>query len=125
MHPNRRRRRVTDAHLAEADHIAACFERFVDDRGTSFHAQVALRIRHGWSVKEVLSPPPDATIHYATLVREFVIDACIDDYQLETMLSAKKIDPAAAMNEIAQLLPRDFFGRLADPFRCDAVIACP
>ena len=53
---------------------------------------------------------------------KIVVDAHVDDAQVEAVLTAEHVDAAAATGEVQHLLPRHLARTHADPFALDAVV---
>ena len=77
---------------------------------------------HGRGMEKASGTATYATIDNSLLVRKVIVNSGIYQYELESVLAAEKVNSGTTVEEVAQLLPGDFFRRFADTFFHDAVV---
>ena len=122
-HPDARRGSVADAHLTDAQDVAAFGIAVIAEVGTDVDGAVELFGRHGWFVEEVAGATGHLAVDDAFHACEVVIYTDIDDAQLEAVLTTEHVDSAATMGEVQHLLPRHFSRTDTHAFMFDAVVA--
>ena len=94
------------------------------------YGAVELGFRHGRLVEEILGATGylavedsvRSTLHIQPSTK-LIIDAYIDDAEVEAVLTTEHIDATAASGEVEHLLPRHLAWRHADSLALDAVVA--
>ena len=123
MHPDAAGGGVGDAHLTDADDVAALVVAVVHQLCARLDGLFHLLLAHGRLVEEVLRAPRNLAVDDAFHAAEVVVYADIHDAQLEAMLTAEHVDTAAAAREVDHLLPGDVAGTDAHALTFDAVVA--
>ena len=77
---------------------------------------------HGRGMEKASGTATYATVDNSLLVRKVIVNSGIYQYELESVLAAEKVNSGTTVEEVAQLLPGDFFRRFADTFFHDAVV---
>ena len=123
VHPDTRWRCVGNAHLSDGDDVAALSPTIVCQRGTYSKGPIQFLCSHGRFVTEITCTPANLAADDALDAAEVVVNADIDDTELETVLSAEHVDAASTVGKVDHLLPCYAAWRNADSFLLNAVIA--
>ncbi|AKU10421.1 hypothetical protein AzCIB_0516 [Azoarcus sp. CIB] len=123
MRQQRGRRGVADAHLAEADHVAAVRGQRVRELASAGERRVGLLGAHRRFFQIVRGARPELRIDEPRALAEFVIHAAVDDGEPQAQLTAEDVDRCAAGEEILDHLPGDVLWEGGNARACRAVVA--
>ena len=121
VHPNAGGRRISNAHLTNAQHTTTFGYAVIHQRGADLYRMVELLVRHCWLIKEIPSAAGYLAVDDAFDSRQVVVDAYINDAQRKAMLATEHIH-SPTPGEVDHLLPSDFTGRHTDAFALDTMI---
>ena len=124
VHQHRRRRRVANAHLAEADHIAAFLAGLPHNCCPFCECRFAFGQTHGGFAGEVSCALPNALGNQNSIfqITETPFYTRVNNGQRKAVLAAEHIDGRPARQEVQHHLPRHFRRIAAHAFIGNAVV---